>query len=181
MLLLIYAHPHHQRSIANRVLLDAVRGVAGVQVHALYDRYPDFSIDTAHEQTLLAKAHTIVWQHPLYWYSAPALLKLWFEVVLTRGWAYGEDGTALAGKRCQWVTTTGALDEAYGLGGVHGHPLLTFSRVIEQTARFCGMQWQAPMVVHGAHRVGDAALQAEAQRYRERLQILATTPPAPDH
>jgi hypothetical protein len=26
LLLLIYAHPHHQRSIANRVLLDAVRG-----------------------------------------------------------------------------------------------------------------------------------------------------------
>ena len=46
---------------------------------------------------------------------------------------------------------------------------------IEQTARFCGMQWQAPMVVHGAHRVGDAALQAEAQRYRERVLMLCQT------
>lgn len=173
MILLIYAHPHHERSVANRVLLDAVRGVPGLALHALYDLYPDFSIDVAREQALLSQAQAVVWQHPLYWYTAPALLKLWFEVVLTRGWAYGDGGTALAGKRCLWVTTTGAPDAAYDAEGVHGHPLTTFGSVIAQTARFCGMQWDEPVVVHDAHHVGEAALQAQAQRYRARLQGLA--------
>ncbi len=173
MILLIYAHPHHERSVANRVLLAAAREVPGVRVHTLYDAYPDFSIDAAHEHGLLGQARAIVWQHPLYWYTAPALLKLWFEVVLTRGWAYGPGGTALAGKRCLWVTTTGALDDAYGPEGVHGYAFETFSHVVEQTARFCGMQWEEPLMVHGAHRVGEAALQAQAARYRARLQALA--------
>jgi glutathione-regulated potassium-efflux system ancillary protein KefF len=74
------------------------------------------------------------------------------------------------------VTTTGALVEAYGPQGVHGHAIETFSRVVEQTARFCGMQWQEPLVVHGAHAVGEADLQAQAARYRERLYALVDHP-----
>jgi putative NADPH-quinone reductase len=56
LILLVYAHPHHERSVANRALLDAVRGVPGLTLHALYDRYPDFSIDVAREQALLSQA-----------------------------------------------------------------------------------------------------------------------------
>lgn len=28
-------------------------------------------------------------QHPFYWYSTPALLKEWQDLVLEHGWAYG--------------------------------------------------------------------------------------------
>ena len=173
MILLVYAHPHHGRSVANRVLLDTVRDLPGVTLHPLYDLYPDFAIDAAAERERLLAAHSIVWQHPLYWYTAPALLKLWFEVVLTRGWAYGEGGTALAGKRCLWVTTTGAPEEGYRPEGVHQHPFAAFAPVIEQTARFCGLRWEPPLVVHGAHRIGEPALHAQAAQYRARLQALA--------
>ncbi len=109
MILIVYAHPHPGRSEANRVLLDAVRDLRGVRVHSLYDRYPDFAIDPAAEHAMLEPARLVVWQHPLYWYSVPALLKLWFESVLVRGWAYGRERPALAGKDCMWVTTTGSL------------------------------------------------------------------------
>jgi hypothetical protein len=44
--------------------------------------------------------------------------------------------------------------------------------VIEQTARFCGMRWEAPLVLHGAHRVSDPVLDAAASGYRERLEQL---------
>lgn len=47
MIALIYAHPHPARSRANRVLLDAVRTVPGINVRSWYDIYPDFSIDDA--------------------------------------------------------------------------------------------------------------------------------------
>lgn len=174
MVLLVYAHPHHGQSIANRALLDAVRDLPGVTLHPLYDRYPDFSIDVAAEQRRLTEARAIVWQHPTYWYSVPALLKLWFDAVLARGFAYGEGGTALKGKPLLWATTTGSEAAQYAAGERHGRPFEDLSRHIEQTARFCGMDWQPPVVVHGAHRLMPEALWAQARAYRDRLLALAS-------
>jgi glutathione-regulated potassium-efflux system ancillary protein KefF len=170
---LIYAHPHPARSRANRVLLETARSVAGVTVRSLYDAYPDFAIDVDAERRLLAAAGLIVWQHPIMWYTAPALLKLWFDTVLTYGWAYGEGGTALAGKACLWTTTTGAPPAGYTADGIHRHPFAAFVPVIEMTARYCGMRWLEPIVVHGAHEIDAAALRAHADRYRAALQAFA--------
>jgi glutathione-regulated potassium-efflux system ancillary protein KefF len=179
VILVLYAHPHHERSIAQRALLSGIDGLPGVEIHRLYDRYPDFAIDAAAERARLASAHTLVWQHPLYWYAAPALLKLWFEVVLTRGWAWGEGATALAGKHVLWVTSTGAPEDGYRADGLHGHALHEFASVLRQTARFCGMTWEEPLVVHGAHRIDAAALADAARRYRERLVELAAAARVP--
>jgi len=170
MIVLVYAHPHPARSIANRALLAAVRDLPGLELRSLYDLYPDFSIDIEAERAVLSAARLVIWQHPLYWYSVPALLKLWFEGVLGEGWAYGEGGAALAGKDCLWVTSTGALEEAYAATGKHGLPFATFVPPVQQTARFCGMNWLEPIVVHGAHRSGQEGLQRAAAAYRNRLQ-----------
>ncbi|CAH8182184.1 Glutathione-regulated potassium-efflux system ancillary protein KefG [Vibrio aestuarianus] len=35
----------------------------------------------------------------MYWYSTPALLKEWQDLVLEYGFAYGQEGTALNGTR----------------------------------------------------------------------------------
>lgn len=170
MILLLYAHPHPDRSVANRILIDAVRDLPGLAVHSLYDLYPDFAIDAAAERRAIEGARLVIWQHPLYWYSVPALLKLWFESVLTRGWAYGDGGTALAGKDCLWVTTTGAEADAYGPGGKHAHGFSEFVPHVEQTARFCGMNWLPPIVLHGAHRRTRDSLAQQAAGYRAQLQ-----------
>jgi len=170
--LLIFAHPYPDRSRANRRLLGAAQGIEGVEVRSLYDLYPAFDIDVPAEQGALRRACAVVWQHPMYWYSVPALLKHWFDKVLARGFAYGRGGDALAGKRCLWVVTTGGDEAAFGPEGMHRRPLGEFSPVIEQTARFCGMHWEAPLVLHGAHRVAEALLDAAVARYRERLEQL---------
>jgi glutathione-regulated potassium-efflux system ancillary protein KefF len=90
--------------------------------------------------------------------------------VLAHGWAYGEGGTMLRGKDCLWVATTGGPSEWYAPDGPHAHPFAAFAPHVRQTARFCGMNWLEPIVVHGAHRVGDDALAASARAYRERLE-----------
>ena len=174
MIALIYAHPYPQRSRANRVLLEAVRDVPGVSVRALYDLYPDFAIDVQAEQEALSAAHAVIWQHPLYWYSVPGLLKHWFDKVLAHGWAYGEGGTALQGKSCLWVATTGGDERAYSAAGMHAYPFETFVPPVLQTARFCGMRFEDPIVVHAAHRTSPEALQREAERYRQRVVALST-------
>ncbi|MGC4090948.1 MAG: NAD(P)H-dependent oxidoreductase [Polyangiaceae bacterium] len=172
MLVLIFAHPYPDRSRANQVLLSRVRDLPGVEVRSLYDLYPAFDFDVEAEQAALTRSQIVVWQHPIHWYAPPSLLKHWFDKVLLRGWAYGDGGRALLGKRCQWVTTTGGEPDAYGPSGMHGYPFETFVPAVEQTARFCGMHWEPPLVLHGAHRVSDEALERFAEGYRTRLQSL---------
>lgn len=173
MIVVVYAHPYPRHSRACAALLASIEGLYGVQVRSLYDRYPDFDVDAEAERAALASARLVVWLHPLYWYTAPALLQLWFERVLVKGWAYGEGGTALAGKDCLWITTTGGDAATYTPGGPHGHVFGAFVPVMEQTARFCGMNWLEPFVVHGAHIVDDAALAAACEELRRRVAAYA--------
>ncbi len=170
---LIFAHPYPDRSVANRQLLEAVEDLDAVKVRSLYDLYPTFDIDVSAEQALLTQAKVVVFQHPMYWYSVPSLLKHWFDKVLLRGFAYGNGGTALWGKRCLWVVTTGGDEEAFGAQGMHRRPFREFSPVVEQTALFCGMTWEEPLVIYGAHRVPTSELAGAAKGYRERLLELA--------
>jgi len=174
--LLIFAHPYPERSRANHTLLSRVEDLPGVEVRSLYDLYPGFDIDVQAEQAALLRAHTVVWQHPIYWYSVPALLKHWFDKVLVRGFAYGEQGDNLHGKRCLWVATTGGPESSYSPEGMHAHPFEKFVPVVEQTARFCGMHWEQPLIVHGAHQVTQTALDHTALAYRERIQNLLQSP-----
>ena len=61
----------------------------------LYAAYPDFMIDVKREQQLLLDHDIIVLQHPFYWYSSPAIIKEWLDLVLENGWAYGTGGSNL--------------------------------------------------------------------------------------
>ena len=168
----VYAHPYPRQSIASRALLEVFRQRADVSVHVLYDLYPDGDIDVKAEQAALSATQNIVWLAPLYWYSVPSLMKHWFERVLARGWAYGHEGTALAGRRCLWVSTTGGDLHDYSEDGVHQRPFEDFIAPIEQTARFCKMDWQPPFIVHDAHRMEPAQREAACQALAVRIEQL---------
>ena len=169
MILIIHAHPYPQRSRAGRALLAAVRDLPQVEVHSLYDAYPDFDIDVATEQAALTRADLVVWLHPLYWCSVPVILKHWFDVVLLSGWAYGEGGDALRGKHCLWVATTGGRASSFAETGTHQLPFHEFEAPIRQTAQFCGMVWEPPLALHGAQAVGEDEIAAAAVAFRRRL------------
>jgi glutathione-regulated potassium-efflux system ancillary protein KefF len=168
-ILVVFAHPYPSRSRACAALLAALEGLEQAQVRSLYDRYPDFDVDAAAEQEALERAGLVVLLHPMYWYGAPGLLKHWFDTVLVKGWAHGRGGTALAGKDCLWVVTTGGDEEAFTPSGRHAHPFADFVAPIEQTARYCGMNWLPPHAVHGAHELSDEALAARAAALRARI------------
>jgi glutathione-regulated potassium-efflux system ancillary protein KefG len=73
--LVLFAHPAFQKSRVNRVMVQHMRTLSGVQFHDLYEAYPEFDIDISHEQSLLEASDVIVFQHPLFWYSTPAIIK----------------------------------------------------------------------------------------------------------
>jgi glutathione-regulated potassium-efflux system ancillary protein KefF len=179
MILLIYAHPYPQHSRATKALLDAVSDLPNVEIRSLYDAYPDFDIDVKAEQAALLRADLVVWLHPIYWYSVPAMLKHYFDVVLTLGWAYGEvdgmKGRALAGKQCLWVTTTGGPAASYAEDGAHQLPFAAYETPVRQTALFCDMAWMPPLTLHGAHVVSDDEVKVAAQQFRARLIAHSST------
>jgi len=169
-ILVLLAHPAIRRSRVNRRLADAVRDLDGITVHDLYEAYPDFDIDVRRERRLVEAHDVIVFQHPFYWYSTPAMLKEWQDLVLEHGWAYGREGRALRGKVLLTATTTGGGEPSYTSAGGARIGVRELLAPIEQTARLCGMAYPPPFVVHGTHLLEPAEIQRQARDYRRLLE-----------
>lgn len=169
---ILFAHPALDKSRIHRRLLPAVRDIEGVTVQDLYEIYPDFDVDIAAEQAMLVQHDLIIFQHPMYWYSTPALVKQWIDLVLEHGWAYGEGGTALQGKQVLSVITAGGGEKAYQRGGMNGFSVRELLAPIEQTVRLCNMEYLPPYVIHGAHALSDAQIGRAAEEYRRVVVAL---------
>jgi glutathione-regulated potassium-efflux system ancillary protein KefG len=172
--LILFAHPMPRKSRVNRVLAATVRGLDGVTFHDLYEAYPDFDIDVDREKALLLEHDVVVFQHPFYWYSAPALVKEWLDLVLQYGFAYGDTGTALMGKVWQQAITTGGPEEAYCAKGYNRFAIRQLLAPFEQTANLCNMVFLEPFVVHGVLQMSRAQIETEALRYRAYIEQLLT-------
>lgn len=172
--LILFAHPAPEKSRVNVRLARAVRGLPGVTFHDLYEAYPQFHIDVKREQRMLEAHDVVVFQHPFYWYSAPALLKEWEDLVLEYGWAYGKGGEALKGKAMMNAITAGGPREAYAAEGYNRFTIRQFLAPFEQTARLCNMLYLAPFVIHRSLTIlEDAQCRPFADDYRLLIQSLA--------
>ena len=171
-ILVLFAHPALEKSRVNRRLMAAVRDLPGVTFHDLYEAYPEFDIDVQKEQSLLVEHDVIVLQHPFFWYSTPALLKEWQDLVLEHGWAYGSEGRMLEGKRALSVVTTGGREPAYQPDGHNRFTMRQFLTPIEQTFRLCGVEYLPPFVVHGTHGMTAEEVRSHADDYRQLLGAL---------
>ena len=169
--LVLFAHPAYEKSRLNRRLLQAIRGLDDVTIHDLYEAYPDFQIDVAAEQARLVAHDVIVVQHPFYWYSAPALVKEYLDLVLEHGFAYGSTGHALDGKVLLNATTTGGPEAAYQVGGRNRYTMRQLLAPFDQTAYLCRMRYLAPFVVHGALRLDPDTGCTEVQRQYRSLVV----------
>lgn len=172
-ILVIVAHPDLARSNVTRLLLDQLQDdsiASRIELRNLYRLYPDYHIHVEAEQRALAAAQLIVLLHPIYWYSMPALQKLWLDEVFRLGWAYGPGGTALHGKDCWLVTSTGGSAHSYSAEGHNHHALEDFLLPYKHSALTCGLHYLPPQVLHSAHRASEAELQAHAELFLRRLQ-----------
>jgi len=171
--LIIFAHPAPHKSRINRQLVTAVAGLENVTVNDLYEEYPTFDINVRREQELLLAHDVIVFQHPFYWYSSPAILKEWQDLVLEYGFAYGAGGTKLQGKLFLTAITTGGPEEAYCRRGYNFFTIRELLAPFAQTARLCGMRYLPPFVINGTLELTEeAVISAHAQAYRRVIEGL---------
>lgn len=170
--LILFAHPALQKSRVNRRLLHAVRDLEGVTFHDLYEAYPDFHINVRREQDLLERHDIIVFQYPLYWFSVPALLKMWEELVLEHKWAYGKEGVALQGKKLMSALSTGGRESLFCKEGFNRCTIREYLEPVEQLARICGMEYLPPFVIHGTNELTGPEIARHADDYRRVIEAV---------
>jgi len=180
--LVIHAHPRPRHSVVTQALFDALASQQDTTLRSLYALYPDYDIDVAAEQEALSQADLVIWLSPVHWYSVPALMKHWFDQVLTHGWAYGHGARALRGKTVWWVASAGGAEATYAPSGAHMRPFADYVAPMEHTARFCGMHWLPPFVVHGGHsctseQIADARTEVVQRLHHHIAQISARPTP----
>ena len=146
-LTIILAHPDFSHSIANKTIIENLKKTyPNVNVRNIQELYPDFNIDVEAEQDNLIKSDIILFQFPVNWYNMPAILKQWFDKVLTHGFAYGHDGNKLKGKTVIASITAGGSRESYTPIGSNHFYLKQFFNNIENSGYFCGMNFDKYIV-----------------------------------
>lgn len=165
--LVVVAHPDLSKSRINAAWTAALEAHApGVTIHRLYEACPRGKIDVTAEQALIRAHDRVIFQFPMFWFSTPALLKQWFDEVLTSGFVYGPGGDALEGKAFGVAVSTGGKAEAYHAGGQTGFTLDELLRPIQQTAAFCRAVYLPIFTLQGAAwGVSDEAVTSSARHY----------------
>lgn len=172
-ILINFAHPARRRSIVNQALRAAVEGLENVSVNDLYAQYPDFMIDVEREQALCEAHEVILFQHPFYWYSTPAIIKEWQDLVLTHGWAYGSQATGLEGKYFLQVLTAGGDESTYHPEGYNEFTIEELTSPLKAMSKLCKMTWLPPFGVFGVHRgLAENKVRAHAEDYRKLVLAL---------
>ncbi len=168
-ILVLFAHPRLGASVVQKAMLKAIAGLDNVTLHDLYAVYPDFMIDVVREQALLLEHDVIVFQHPFYWYSCPAIIKEWIDLVLEHGWAYGTGGAKLHKKFMMSALSTGGDEDAYQQNGRNRYAVEALLAPFNQTAHLCGMAYLKPFVIFTGRHMEAGELAGHAEKYRDVL------------
>lgn len=172
-ILILFAHPALEKSRVNKKLINDVKSLQNVTLNDLYEEYYDFNIDVEREKKLLVEHDIIIFHHPFFWYSTPALLKQWEDLVLEHGWAYGSKGTALIGKKFLNIITTGGSSQAYTRESVNRFTIREFLIPIEQTVKLCGMIFLPPYLIQGTHKFSQKEIEEHSLNFIELIKNLS--------
>lgn len=168
--LIIFAHPYREQSRVHNTLLKAVGDLKGVTIVDLYEEYPHFYIDVLREQERLLQHQLLIFQHPIYWYSCPPLMKEWMDAVLVRGWAYGAGGDALKGLDYIQVLSTGGPNSAYIRKGENRFSMPELLRPFEAMAGMCGWNYYQPFFMQGVNGLDSEQLRVYGDLYRQMIE-----------
>ena len=112
-----------------------------VDLGAQWQANPAF--DRLKELDRLAQYDRVIFQFPLYWYQAPAVLKAWIDQVLDQGAGLG----FLAGKELGLVVLAGAPARNYQLAGREGVTVSDLLSPYYALSRYLGMRFLQPFTI----------------------------------
>lgn len=175
---IILAHPDIQNSIANKKIVTMLeeKFKNTVEIRDIQSLYPDFKIDIKTEQEILKNSDIIVFQCPMFWYSCPAILKQYLDVILEFNFAYGPKGDKLKEKEFILSMTIGGNKDSYTPLGYNHFYVETLLAHMEQTIYLTGMIWNDPIYSHQMVYVPNiynsrGEIEARAEEHGQKLII----------
>lgn len=150
--LIIMAHSNPNDSKINKRIKHTLENEEDIIYKDIKSLYQDYNFDVKKEQEALMNAQKIIFQFPLYWWTAPAILKQWMDDIYTYGFAYKYDDKGawkalkLQNKEFQMIVTIGGSEEDYKNMNVKVKDCLSSYSI---TASALGMKELDPYLLYG--------------------------------
>ncbi|UXM94823.1 NAD(P)H-dependent oxidoreductase [Bartonella sp. HY329] len=136
MVLVILGHPSSNISIANHTVIQTLAAMGlEMEIRDIGKLYADHRINIIEEQAALIRHDIVIFQHPMYWFNLPAILKSWIDQVLTYQFAYGSEGNKLKGKKLLDSITIGQRENDVKTA------TQSLSSIFEKLAQYCQMDY----------------------------------------
>ncbi|KQB52567.1 NAD(P)H dehydrogenase [Pseudomonas endophytica] len=151
-------------------LVYALEQRLGVKHHSI-------AADIQQELDKLLWADLLILNFPIFWFSAPAMLKGWIDRVLVSGICYGGkrfyDHGGLAGKKALVTVTLGGREHMFGEGAIHGPFEDMLRPILRGTLAYVGFEVLQPFVAWHVPYISDQARQDFLRSYQQRLEHIA--------
>lgn len=151
-------------------LVYALEQRLGVKNHSI-------AADIQQELDKLLWADLLILNFPIFWFSAPAMLKGWIDRVLVSGVCYGGkrfyDHGGLAGKKALVTVTLGGREHMFGEGAIHGLLEDMLRPILRGTLAYVGFEVLQPFVAWHVPYISDQARQDFLRSYQHRLEHIA--------
>lgn len=127
------------------------------------------NLDIQSERQLLLENDRIVFQFPLYWYSAPASLKKWMDDVLDGDFVFA-GRYPLADKELGIVVSTGIAEKQFKAGGKEKFSISEMLKPFEMSAQKLRMKYMKPLVISQFEYFAENQKQGLVVKYQQYLQ-----------
>lgn len=129
--IVVIAHPEIENSTVQQFLLEGSQKLQNVESYILKET----KMDVYEERRKLKEFDRIIFQFPMYWYSAPADLKRWIDDIFSMEFAENE----LQGKELGLVVSLGLSEKNFASGMSERYTLSEIFRPFEALANKCRM------------------------------------------
>ncbi|MCX8742543.1 NAD(P)H-dependent oxidoreductase [Lactobacillus sp. B3795] len=167
--LVLVSHPEYDNSMTEAFLKQCQSDIENVDWVVLDNIQTDFTFDKEQEQQRLAQYDRILFQFPMYWYSAPALMKKYEDDVFTKNFIAFEQEGVLKGKEMGIITTLGDPIKDYQVGGREGFSISELLKPYQAIAQRGQMKFLKPFVISQFAYMTDAQKQKLLIDYRSYL------------
>lgn len=163
--IVVVAHPRLEDSGTQRFLKEAVSDLNYVVWHELRVNSAGH-FDKIAEKNNLRDKDRIIFQFPLYWYSAPALLKQWIDEIFDM-----TDAAWLQKKELGIVVSLGQPLREYRLGGREGIALSELLSPFKAFAKYLGMTLMPLFIVEQFSYQNEKQHQKLMINYQQFLEL----------
>ena len=167
--LVLVSHPEYDNSMTEAFLKQCQSDIENVDWVVLDNIQTDFTFDKEQEQQRLAQYDRILFQFPMYWYSAPALMKKYEDDVFTKNFIAFEQEGVLKGKEMGIITTLGDPIKDYQVGGREGFSISELLKPYQAIAQRGKMKFLKPFVISQFAYMTDSQKQKLLIDYRSYL------------